>query len=132
MIADPAGMAFRRPRLFSGAVVLIAIATALLCALMPLNMPVGGTAGSAFNPANTVVTIHAQAATRAAIKRLVQGDDVDGKAPLTTGHDAVVTAVVAFDPPAALERPRFAPKDRVDGLPAAPRGAAWPRGPPQA
>lgn len=94
-----------RPSLFSLAVALVAIATALLCALMPLNLPSVSVAGSAFNPANSAVTLGGPASSRAAIKRLVQGDDADINTPLI-GHDAVAATAAAFDAPFAAHRGR--------------------------
>lgn len=131
-IAGPVDMDFRRARPFSIAVVLIAIATALLCALMPMSAAASGAGGSAFNPANSVVTLNAPAAARAAIKRMVQRDDADPDKPLVSGHVAIPAATLSVEAPGRIEPFAFELNARAAALPAAPQGAAYPRGPPQA
>lgn len=108
----------------------MAIATALLCALMPLNAPSGPT-GSAFNPANTVVTLKAPPSSRTVIKRLVQGSGPDNmRLPVVDHALGIVSA--GFDIPRAPE-PVAAFAHVSSPKPAgAPLDAAWPRGPPRA
>lgn len=109
----------------------LALATALLCALMPVpHAPVSGSAGSAFNPANTLVSLHAPASTRAVIKRLAQGD---GAPPLGAGHDGLAgIAPASFAPPQVAVQTPFHLSPSASILSAAPKSAAYPRGPPQA
>lgn len=117
----------RPSRTLSFGMVLVAMATALLCALMPLNAPSPVSLGSAFNPANTIVTLSAPASNRAVIKRQAQGDPL---APVA--EQAVPLAVAVLGAPIPAQPDSFDLPGRSHGLSAAPIGAAYPRGPPRA
>lgn len=113
--------------------VILSILTALLCALLPAGLPSTTSVGSAFSPATTAVSLNAPASARLATKRLVRDGDSDtGERPAVHAAKAlaIATATVAAPPRAA---PSVAMRLGSDALPPhAPRGAAYPRGPPPA
>lgn len=109
--------------------VVLALATALLCALLPVEAT--HAAGSAFNPANSHVTLKAPSSARETVELLANDTDSDREHP---GIATPVLVPVAFALPAPFfaEPAGQAPQAPALFLSAAPQGAAWPRGPPLA
>ena len=105
----------------------LTMATALFCAVLPAGLPQSATHGSAFNPANNVVALHASGSNRAILKRNAIGDP----APAASSW----SDIVAPDSPLRLATPILA----ADAPTRAPFAAlpishtplsAYPRGPP--
>ena len=107
----------------------LTMATALFCAVVPVGLPHTAAHGSAFNPANSVVALHASGANRAVLKRNAVGDPAPGA---SAGSDIAVPAeqlAVAAPIPVAqlpVSAPQVAP--RISHVPL----SAYPRGPPSA
>lgn len=128
--AHAANADFRQPQRVSFAGVVLALATALLCALLPVEA--AHAAGSAFNPANSHVTLKTPDSGRETVE-LAKGDDPDGEAPgITAPPVAIAVAPIKVMPPRFAEAAAFVPQAPAAPLSAAPHGAAWPRGPPLA
>ncbi|RYY24758.1 MAG: hypothetical protein EOP62_15660 [Sphingomonadales bacterium] len=107
----------------------LTLATALFCAVMPAGLPHSAKHGSAFSPANSVVSLQAPSSgNRAVLRRAAEGEPAIG----ASGSD-----LVAPSPAAAVAAPVA-----VAGLPAVilpiafavskPLEARYPRGPPTA
>lgn len=118
-----------RLRLFAASLWLT-LATAVFCAVVPVGLPHTNAHGSAFNPSNSVVALHASSgANRAVLKRIAQRDTAlaaSSGSDITAPHDhfKIATALVSTSvpqptTPAAL----FISQVRI---------AAYPRGPPVA
>ena len=108
----------------------LTLATALFCAVVPVGLPHSAAYGSAFNPANSVVALHASSSSsRAALKRNAGGDPAPAA---SAGSDVIapsdrfrVTApipTIGIEPVATLSTPALS---RVPE-------ARFPRGPPSA
>lgn len=93
-------------RLFLASVWLT-LATALFCAVVPIGLPQSASHGSAFNPSNTAVALHAgSSAERAALKRMERRKT---SADATAGTGVVLPAVAPIVAPApGAPTPAFA------------------------
>lgn len=114
------------------AVLWIAMATALLCALLPVGLPLTKTVGSAFSPATSAVALRA-AAPRLAAKCLVKksdGGSATDLAPPSGKPDILAPcAQAALTLPIYLQRP-FSAFGCEFAIFQSPEGACYPRGPP--
>ena len=108
----------------------LTLATALFCAVVPVGLPHSATHGSAFNPANSVVALHASSSSnRAALKRSAEGDP----APAASAGSDLVAPSHHFLVSAPIAAPDLAPVAALTALPLSnvPE-ARFPRGPPAA
>jgi hypothetical protein len=85
----------------------IALATALLCAVLPAGLPLTKSIGSAFNPASKAVALRGRAEqVRAPAKRIVKDDPAPSE-PLTlsTVHAMPIPSIAPVPAPAIVAAP---------------------------
>ena len=110
----------------------MALATALLCAMLPTGLPLTKSVGSAFSPYTTEVALRTKSAPIA--PKRVASRDQSGPATILTlpldNHGAPLPDIAALPPlgpqlrlPPAVGGPEFA-------LSSAPSRSSYPRGPP--
>ena len=106
----------------------LTLATALFCAVVPVGLPHTATHGSAFNPGNSVVALHASGSTnRALLKRIAVGDPAAMEAAGSDIAAPSATFEIAAPAPASISLQAAS----LAGPPAQQaRIAAYPRGPP--
>lgn len=113
--------------------VLAAIVTALLCALLPGGLPSTTSVGSAFSPWTTSVSLKAPPSVRAVTKRVIKSGDADPIADATAAADTPALAALAAAIPGIVEAAGAAgPAPQVANLPSPALLVAYPRGPPAA
>lgn len=107
----------------------LTLATALFCAVMPVGLPDSAKYGSAFNPANSAVSLQAPSSgNRAVLRRAAEGDPALG----TSGSDVIAPHTVAGVPaPAATAALPARPAPIAFALATIPE-ARYARGPPTA
>lgn len=127
------GMAGRL-RLFAASL-WVSLATAILCAVIPVGQPLSTALGSAFNPSTTAVALHSGSGQTRVTPKRFERDDTDTSKPGLVAPGA--RPVLPANAPEAV--PPSAPAPAPAWIASAPRiaraaslGIAWPRGPPLA
>ena len=115
-------------RLFIGSLWLT-MATALFCAVLPVGLPNTASHGSAFNPATSVVALHATGPNRALLKRNAVGDP----APAASAGSDIVVPEQHLGIPVPISAETVPEPAPLSALPHSHTPlAAYPRGPPSA
>jgi hypothetical protein len=108
----------------------LTLATALFCAMVPAGLPHSAAHGSAFNPANSAVALHASSNTNRAVLKRIAGDD---PAPPTSSGAGLAVSGAVFDIAGLLLASSAPHVAALAPIPVfAVRVAAYPRGPPLA
>lgn len=105
----------------------LTLATALFCAVVPVGLPHSASHGSAFNPANSVVALHASGTNRAVLKRIAEAKP----APASASGGDIVAPNPHFPVAAPIMARAAAPVATLASLPATRiLEARFARGPP--
>lgn len=119
-----------RPRFFASSV-LVAIFTALLCALVPAGLPSSTSIGSAFSPSTTLVSLKAPASARVVVAGSAEDPGRRGEPAFLDLAALLPAALVLLGALAGIAAPAGFLHRRTAAV-RGPRSAGYPRAPPTA